>query len=721
MLSPANIVFCRDSITNAYSQVLFSDRPWLGGLLLVVSFINPYAGASGLLAVTFTFFLANGLGLSKELIRNGTYGYNVLLLGLAMGVYYDFSLSFVLMLALGCYIALMLTVWMAVRSSAYKIPFLSLPFVLSVWVVVLSSRGISSIQLTERGIYELNDLWQMGGAPLVEAYNKVEHIHFPFALDVYLKSVGSIFFQHNLAGGFLIALGLLLHSRIAFSLSLIAFYAGYFFCWITQGNIDQLNNSYVGFNFVLTGLAVGVYFIPSVKSYLLTALIMPVVSVAIGALDVVVSGYQLPIFSLPFSIVVIGLVFLMWNRVEAKGLPMVLHQQLSPEKNLYSFRTDGIRFQSSAFWHIHLPFFGEWRVAQGHGGDITHKGDWSYAWDFDIADETGKTFKLPGHDRSDFYCYGLPVLAPAAGYVVTIINEVEENEVGNVNTAENWGNTIVIKHHDHLYSKLSHIRKDSFKVKVGDYVRQGAILAACGNSGRSPEPHIHFQLQATPDVGSKTLKYPIAFFIEKGEPPIFRTFDIPVEGKAIFNADPHPVIQNAFTFTPGQKLRFRTDGAKPQQVEWEVRVDALNQSYLYCAATQSAAYFVNNGITFYFTQFYGNRQSLLFNFYLAAYKLLLASHPGIVVTDVLSVQGFYNSATKFLHDFTAPFYLYLHAHYRSGVVEKGDASFDVSSAAMVKRGSHLHKQIIFTISVNSTGITQFSILENDSCTTAKRF
>ena len=87
------------------------------------------------------------------------------------------------------------------------------------------------------------------------------------------------------------------------------------------------------------------------------------------------------------------------------------------------------RFKNDTYYHIHLPFFGEWRMSQGHAGGITHKGDWRFAWDFDIVDETGKTYRPPGKTTSDFYCYGLPVLAPAAGYVATVVDDVDDNEI----------------------------------------------------------------------------------------------------------------------------------------------------------------------------------------------------------------------------------------------------------------------------------------------------
>ncbi|MEZ5083640.1 MAG: M23 family metallopeptidase [Bacteroidales bacterium] len=82
-----------------------------------------------------------------------------------------------------------------------------------------------------------------------------------------------------------------------------------------------------------------------------------------------------------------------------------------------------------------------------------------------------------------------------------------------MNLDQNWGNTIIIKHTEFLYSKLSHLKKGTIKVQTGNSIKKGDILAHVGNSGRSPEPHLHFQLQETPFIGSKTLDYPIGHYI----------------------------------------------------------------------------------------------------------------------------------------------------------------------------------------------------------------
>jgi murein DD-endopeptidase MepM/ murein hydrolase activator NlpD len=129
-----------------------------------------------------------------------------------------------------------------------------------------------------------------------------------------------------------------------------------------------------------------------------------------------------------------------------------------------------------------------------------------------ITDNSDKTFRNNGYQLTDYYCYNKPVFAPADGFVEIITDNVDDNEIGKINTINNWGNSIVIRHLDGLYSQISHLKQGSFKVNQGDYVHKGDLLAHCGNSGRSPEPHVHFQVQIFPLVGAKTIDYPFAYF-----------------------------------------------------------------------------------------------------------------------------------------------------------------------------------------------------------------
>jgi murein DD-endopeptidase MepM/ murein hydrolase activator NlpD len=62
------------------------------------------------------------------------------------------------------------------------------------------------------------------------------------------------------------------------------------------------------------------------------------------------------------------------------------------------------------------------------------------------------------------------------------------------------GNHLVLDLGDGVYAALAHLRRGSLRVRPGDRVTAGQQLAACGNSGNSTEPHLHFQLMDHPSV-----------------------------------------------------------------------------------------------------------------------------------------------------------------------------------------------------------------------------
>ena len=95
------------------------------------------------------------------------------------------------------------------------------------------------------------------------------------------------------------------------------------------------------------------------------------------------------------------------------------------------------------------------------------------------------------------------------------------------------------------------------------------------------------------------------------------------------------------------------------EVVWEVFTNPYNKSYLYCHSTKSIAYFQSEGVHFCFTHFDGNRKSLLYSFYIAAFRVPLVYINGYILTDSLPVNRTFKGWRLFLHDFTAPFFMYL--------------------------------------------------------------
>jgi murein DD-endopeptidase MepM/ murein hydrolase activator NlpD len=81
--------------------------------------------------------------------------------------------------------------------------------------------------------------------------------------------------------------------------------------------------------------------------------------------------------------------------------------------------------------------------------------------------------------------------------------EVTAPRAGTV-TRSNWnwkanGNCIEIRYEDGVLAKFLHLNEN--RVKRGDRVHAGQVIALTGNTGHSTAPHLHYQL----DRGSKTL------------------------------------------------------------------------------------------------------------------------------------------------------------------------------------------------------------------------
>ncbi len=698
-------------------------------LLLLVSFFNPYAGFAGIIAAVLAIVIAYFTGLNTVYIQRGTYSYNALIIGIGLGTVYNFNSAFWLLLLVIVVLSVILSVVFQSRMGKYGLPFLTLPFVICFWMVLLVTKDFAAIDFTFRNIYWLNDLYAVGDQKLVRFIMFMENMDMPPLVSTFFRALSSLYFQNNILAGVLIATGILIHSRIIFSLIIVGFISAYCFNYIVMAHPEGMNYYLLGGNFILVSVAVGGFFtVPSIHSYFWAIISVPITFIIVMGLGRITGQWNLPVYSMPFCITVICLLYFFSLKAQNSRIVLTPLQLFSPEKNLYNYLNNKERLLNSNKIRLKLPFMGKWMVSQGYDGNITHKGDWSKAMDFIIVDHALKTYDQYASSPEHFYCYNKPVLAPADGFVQQVEDFIEDNEVGKVNQQQNWGNTIVIKHAEGLYTKMSHLKKNSFRVKAGDYVRQGDIVAACGNSGRSPEPHLHFQVQTSPYIGSKTFAYPLAIFkSEKNNQPAIHEFTVPAETAIVYNITPDAALQQAFEFLPGYILNVTAEGLAAGK--WEVYTDAYNQSYIYCHHSEAIAYFKRNESVFYFTSFEGDKQSLLYSFYLAAYKVILSTEDGLPATDKFPLQLSKRFGFKWLQDIVSPFFIFSRLHYES--VAMAVSSDFMNSSVVISSKQTMQflsvKKITnrFTIEVEQNKISGFTFLHHHktikAICTAKEF
>jgi len=659
MLKTNTILIFIQGVLRSYSQIFFSESYWFAIPLVVVSFFDISAGLSGLLSVLTASLAASLLKFDKITLTKGFYGFNSLLVGLGLGYYYELTIVIIVVAIFAGFLTFLISIALQGILGKYYLPYLSIPFVFCLWIVSSAGGMVNGIEANQSNVYLINKLFSIGGHPLVNLHQWwVGNVTSNF-LNSYFLSLGAIFFQFNVLAGIVIAIALLFYSRIAFLLSLIGYSVAYSAYVFLGMDMTQLGYSHIGFNFVLGAIAIGGYFyIPSKQSFFWAFAITPIVALVAAGLFGLLKPFNLALLSLPFNLVLLTFIYSLRFRTAQSKFKEVQIQEGTPERNLYSYQSFAKRFPNYGWLQIKLPFFGEWYVSQGHNGDQTHKDKWADAWDFVILDGDSKQFCNEGNDLTDYYCFGQKVIAPADGTIVVAEDGVEDNRLGEVNTLKNWGNTVIIKHADGLCTKLCHLQKDSIVVKVGDTVHCNQIVGKVGNSGRSPYPHLHFQVQPTPYIGSRTLKYPLFAYLEDGK-AIF-TFNYPTIGTKVKSIDENSMLKKAFNLMPGTKLNWSIK--TPQGIEnvaWEVFTNAYNRSYIFCSATKSVAYFQCDGVYFYFTHFEGDKKSFLFSFYQALFRVPLVYVDGFVSIDSLPVNKVFKGWRLFLHDFSAPFYQYL--------------------------------------------------------------
>ena len=125
--------------------------------------------------------------------------------------------------------------------------------------------------------------------------------------------------------------------------------------------------------------------------------------------------------------------------------------------------------------------------------------------------------------------YGSKIYAVADGTVVATLDEVEAGTPGILPatdpvlapkiTVENVdGNHIVIDIGSGEFAMYAHLIKGSLKVKEGDTVKKGDVIAELGNTGNSNASHMHFQLMDGPSLLYATsLPYVIDRFVYRGQ------------------------------------------------------------------------------------------------------------------------------------------------------------------------------------------------------------
>ena len=217
-------------------QVMFQNNALSSLLMLIGIFLNSWQ--MGVLAVSgniISTLTAHFSGYGRDDIKNGLYGFNGTLVGIAVGVFMELSIgSLLLMVVAAC-----ISTWISRLFNLQRsLPGFTAPFILSVWMLL----GFCS--------------WIMPDILLVSdtVTDATQGINY---FQTFSFGIGQVMFQGNIWTGLLFLVGILVNSQTAAFYTVIGALFPIPLAILLGIDAETLNMGLMGYNGVLCAIALG--------------------------------------------------------------------------------------------------------------------------------------------------------------------------------------------------------------------------------------------------------------------------------------------------------------------------------------------------------------------------------------------------------------------------------------------------------------------------------
>jgi murein DD-endopeptidase len=152
-----------------------------------------------------------------------------------------------------------------------------------------------------------------------------------------------------------------------------------------------------------------------------------------------------------------------------------------------------------------------------------------FAIDWIRIGPNGQAFQGDPAKNPNWAAYGAEVLAVAAGRVSDVMDGIAENDPTSdtkavpINLETAGGNYIILDLGGGRFAFYAHLQPTSLRVRIGNRVRPGQVIALLGDSGNADAPHLHFQIMdANAPLAADGLPYVFRKFRVEGTLPSLR-------------------------------------------------------------------------------------------------------------------------------------------------------------------------------------------------------
>ena len=382
-------------------QVGFANNPIAGlSIAFAVLIQSPWVALMLVVGVVVATWTAYLMRLDRPSIRNGIFGLNGALVGLALGTFGTWGngtgnwlwiMAAIVCAALSTVLMQYLGLWMAVHL---ELPSMGVPF----HIVTYSFLAIA--------LYIQQPFFELGAPPPFP--NPAESLDGVSIFSGLITGVGQIFFSGGLVSALLILIALALCSPMG---AIVAFFGsaiGLLTGIVLGVDLNVLYAGLWGYNSALTAIAIGgIFYAPNLRSFVFASAGAFGAALIAWLLTLAIAPLGLPILAISFHLGTYGCILIV-RRSLSSLVPVAPYSIASPEEHRFRYIT--AREAISTFRRqLEAAMQGQHHKVLFEGAPQEIKGDLRYIFDAIDRDRSGSlsltelrdNFQQAGHPIGD--------------------------------------------------------------------------------------------------------------------------------------------------------------------------------------------------------------------------------------------------------------------------------------------------------------------------------
>ncbi|MCB8822035.1 urea transporter [Microvirga rosea] len=296
------------------AQVMLQDNPLTGLLFLAAigwgSYTSgvPHVALAGLVAVVVATLTAYWLHLDQASLAAGLYGYNGVLVGLALGTFLAPGPFLWAYVVLGAAVSVIAMCGIAIALKPWGVSALTFPFVVVTWLLLLATysfSGLTATSLPTGSVVAPFQPYQASPLHLIDLAGGV------------LQSISQVFLKASGVAALILLAGLAVNSLAAAVFAVMGAVLAVATAHLFGAESELITGGLLGFSPVLTAVTLGtVFYQPSGRVVIYTIIGTVFTVIAQSALNVALTPFAIPALTAPF-VLVTWLFFLPRSYVES--------------------------------------------------------------------------------------------------------------------------------------------------------------------------------------------------------------------------------------------------------------------------------------------------------------------------------------------------------------------------------------------------------------------